>query len=296
MSEGDITASGGSTIHGILVIVAAIIGVLGYIIRSRLNTLELKKQELQKQEEERRKEIRIQEEERRRAALAHCKNQLEVFIGPMVSLMEANSNYLRHVLYLGFQHEFAEALKSFRAKEHNTYFVMVGETTLNRLKNNDEEAIEFLIGYRLTYEKFNIPTVELLKKYQHSLCEMPTQNEHDEMYPGLKGKKQLTIFSMSIAACTHANYLLQTWDGKTNLFKNLALPKDAKHPLLSSPYFTLLARWQYDKILAKYEFLFKEDMQRANESIVEQNKKHHESFVSQNYKVDVGNSKSFSKS
>ena len=73
-------------------------------------------------------------------------------------------------------------------------------------------------------------------------------------------------------------------------------PKDAKHPLLSSPYFTLLARWQYDKILAKYEFLFKEDMQRANESIVEQNKKHHESFVSQNYKVDVGNSKSFSKS
>ena len=40
MSEGDITGSGGSTIHGILVIVAAIIGVLGYIIRSRLNTLE----------------------------------------------------------------------------------------------------------------------------------------------------------------------------------------------------------------------------------------------------------------
>ena len=129
-----------------------------------------------------------------------------------------------------------------------------------------------------TYEKFNIPTVELLEKYQHSLCEMPTQKEHDEMYPGLKGKKQLTIFSMSIAACTHANYLLQTWDGKTNLFKNLALPKDAKHPLLSSPYFTLLARWQYDKILAKYEFLFKEDMQRANESIIEQNKKHHESL------------------
>ena len=43
MSEN--ITSGGSTIHGVLVIVAAIIGVIGYIIRSRLNQKELQKQE-----------------------------------------------------------------------------------------------------------------------------------------------------------------------------------------------------------------------------------------------------------
>ena len=78
-----------------------------------------------------------------------------------------------------------------------------------------------------------------------------------------------------------------------SLFKDLSLPKDSKHPLIAVPYISLLARWQYDKVISKYEFLFKEDMKRANESILERTKKSHESYVSQNYKVDmVGNSNS----
>ncbi len=214
MSETGIAGSG-STIHGVLVIVAACIGVIGYVIRSRLNTIELKKHELQKLDEERRKEIRMQEEERRRAALAHCKQQLDSFIGPLMALSNGVSNYLRWVLYLNEQHELAEAIKSFRAQEEKTFYAVVGETTLNRLKNSDEEAIKFLIKYRLCYETFNVPAAELLKKYQYSLCEMPTQKEHDEMYPGLKGKTQLTIFDMAIATFTYTGYLMKSWDGKT---------------------------------------------------------------------------------
>ena len=83
---------------------------------------------------------------------------------------------------------------------------------------------------------------------------------------------------------------METWDGKTNIFKNLSLPKDEKHPLIATPYTNMMIRWQYDKLLSKYEFLFKEDMKRANESILERNKRYHESFISQNYKVDVNNS------
>ena len=37
--------SGGTTIHGILVIIAAIIGVIGYVVRSHYNHREIKKQE-----------------------------------------------------------------------------------------------------------------------------------------------------------------------------------------------------------------------------------------------------------
>ena len=139
-------------------------------------------------------------------------------------------------------------------------------------------------------EPNTVTIAELLIKYQNSLSEIPTQKEHDEMYPGLKGKHQLDILSMSTAAITHANYLLETWDGKTNIFKNLSLPKDEKHPLIATPYTNMMIRWQYDKLLSKYEFLFKEDMKRANESILERNKRYHESFISQNYKVDVNNS------
>ena len=279
MSETGVTGSIGSTIHGILVIVAAIIGIGGYIIRSRLNQIELKKQEEQKQEEE-----------RRRAALQHCVKQLETFIGPSMSYANGISKFLRNILYMHNKDEFAENLKKLRAQDDNTYFIFVGEATLNRLKNNDEDAIDFLTKYRLLYSKFCIPVAELLIKYQYSLSEIPTQKEHDEMYPGLKGKHQLDILSMSTAAITHANYLLETWDGKTNIFKNLSLPKDEKHPLIATPYLNMMIRWQYDKLISKYEFLFKEDMKRANESILERNKRYHESFISQNYKVDVNNS------
>ena len=44
---------------------------------------------------------------------------------------------------------------------------------------------------------------------------MPTQKEHDDMYPGLKGKTQLTIFDMAIATFTYTGYLMKSWDGKT---------------------------------------------------------------------------------
>ena len=84
-----------------------------------------------------------------------------------------------------------------------------------------------------------------------------------------------------------------------SLFKNLSLPKDKTHPLIIVPYFPLLNRWQYDKVTSKFEFLFKEDMKRANESILERNKKYHETYIKgvagektnspQTYKVEVKN-------
>lgn len=202
MSEN--ITSGGSTIHGVLVIVAAIIGVVGYIIRSRLNQKELQKQEIQKQEEE-----------RRRAALHHCKQQLDVFIGPVMALSDANSAFCRYNLYLHHEHEFVENVKKFQKKKDNTYFDIIGESTIKRLKDDDAEAIKFLKKYKYMYENLTAPCAELYKKYQYNLSEMPTQEEHDEMYPGLKGKHQLSIYSLSIASIAHAMYIWKEWDGKT---------------------------------------------------------------------------------
>ena len=56
----------------------------------------------------------------------------------------------------------------------------------------------------------------------------------------------------------------------------------------------------YDKIITKFEFLFKEDMQRANDNILEKNKKYHNEYISKNsavgsnhaYKVEVKQRKS----
>ena len=67
---------GGSVVHGALVFLAAVVGIAGYLIRSRLNHIELQK-----------KEEAAQEEERRRAALQHCKDQLELFIGPVLKVI-----------------------------------------------------------------------------------------------------------------------------------------------------------------------------------------------------------------
>ena len=286
----EITSSGGgSAIHGVLVIVAAVIGVIGYMIRSRLNHIELKKQEEQKQEED-----------RRRAALKHCSNQLELYIGPLMNLTEGGSKFMREVLYNGYENEFAGLLKQFTQQKENTFFPMFTEATLNRLKENDEEAIEFLTNIKILHEHFTQPITELIKKYQFVLCELPSQDEFDQMYPGLKGKNQLSVLS-SFAATNAKNYTtIMNWDGKRNLLKNYSLPKDVNRPFARTAYQALFVRWQYDKIITKFEFLFKEDMQRANDNILEKNKKYHNEYISKNsavgsnhaYKVEVKQRKS----
>ena len=98
----DINTSTGSTIHGVLVIVAACIGVIGYVIRSRFNQMEMEKQEKVKQKEERRRDKLKQEEERRRAALKHCKEQLELFIGPIYKIFIFRKKYIDYLYFFVF--------------------------------------------------------------------------------------------------------------------------------------------------------------------------------------------------
>ena len=50
---------GGSVVHGALVFLAAVVGIAGYLIRSRLNHIELQKKEEAAQEEERRRDFNI---------------------------------------------------------------------------------------------------------------------------------------------------------------------------------------------------------------------------------------------
>ena len=77
-------------------------GIAGYLIRSRLNHIELQK-----------KEEAAQEEERRRAALQHCKDQLELFIGPVLTLFDANSSYMRNIWLYQHEQELALSFKKF---------------------------------------------------------------------------------------------------------------------------------------------------------------------------------------
>ena len=275
----DINTSTGSTIHGVLVIVAACIGVIGYVIRSRFNQMEMEKQEKVKQKEERRRDKLKQEEERRRAALKHCKEQLELFIGPMNCLCESASKSFRNIVWHGHEDEFAEVLKMFTTSKDNSIIPNMPQRALNRLKANDEEAITHLNLVRLAVEKYYRPVSELIKKYQFSHSEIPSQEEFDEMYPALKRKPQFSIFNMHVASIDYIWYEFEKWDGTTNIYKRFTWPKDKKHPFLYFIYFQNLVRWQYDRICKKREFLFKEDMQRK--------KKMHADYISQNYKVEV---------
>ena len=259
---------GGSVVHGALVFLAAVVGIAGYLIRSRLNHIELQK-----------KEEAAQEEERRRAALQHCKDQLELFIGPVLTLFDANSSYMRNIWLYQHEQELALSFKKFNNAETSSYFQIINEATVKRLRSNDKDAIYFLENWKIVLDKYLIPANNLIKQYQYSHSEIPTQSEHDEMYPTRKGKKQLSILNLSIAHCDYHKSLLDKWDGHTNIFKD-DLFNDLNNPACKWPYCQLLMRWQYDKVAQKREFLFKEDMKRANEmSVKERNKKSHESYI-----------------
>lgn len=104
---------------------------------------------------------------------------------------------------------------------------------------NDEDAIEFMENFKLMIETYALPMNELIKKYLYGYGEIPTQQEHDEMYPGPKGKHQFTIFTMGVASITYVHHEMTKWDFKTNVFKKFSYPEDKFHPFLSFAYYQI---------------------------------------------------------
>ena len=247
-----------TTIHGVMILVASVIGVIGYLIRARLNDKARKLAEKDRQDEE-----------RRRAALAHVIDQGKLFIGPLKTLHEERSGFVRLSPVITSKSPFfGELYKDYYKQDNRDYLFMMN-------KKWKEAFVKDENGFRNVYvqgflsNNLLMPVlkkqIELIEKFAYTYAEIPSREEFLEMYPNSKfADEPLSLLS---SYCAYLRYYVKMFElyeagviTPDNLFDETKWWGDIKGACWKMPYITPLLDWMYRELLKKKQILFKQDM------------------------------------
>jgi len=243
-----------TTMHGIFILVASIVGVMGYVIRSRLNA------KAAKAAEEDRKE-----EERRRAALQYVSDQHKIFIGPLKAAMEQFSASALESIGLRHGH-FNKLFMEFKNQKVKDEIRMESLEHLQKLVNEDEEFsnvyIKGLRYFKTTQLQALKTKHELICKYAGVYGEFPSKIEMEKLYPG--GSKHinnpLRFIMMYANWCLCWIEVLESFDGKTIPDTIRWILDDPNHLFWRRPYISTLVDFMNNENVKKRKTLLQQDM------------------------------------
>ncbi len=178
----------GLIVQGVLIFLSAVVGVLGYVIQSRLG-----RAQKQREEELERKE------HGRQLKLKRVREQIEKFVGPAVQLAEQQSRYsvrfIQNVLspglgfndickvHFGFPNGVVDAGKF--EKIYVEAFILSEENEKEIRKDlvNGKLATQYRQYVRMQMKYYALPLVDLLEKHALSQQEQPTKEKFNKRFP-----------------------------------------------------------------------------------------------------------------
>jgi hypothetical protein len=210
----------GLVVQGVLIFLSAVVGVLGYIIQSRLGRAQ-KQQEVDVERKEHGRQLKLK----------RVREQIEKFVGPAVQLAEQQSRYsvrfIQNVLSpgLGFDDICKIHFKLPRGiaevgafeKIYIEGFVLSEENEKEIRKDiiNGKLAKQYRQYVRMQMKYYALPLVDLLEKHALSQQEPPTKEKFNKRFPGMakaNRPRQLILFDHVMFTREFQDIIENEWD------------------------------------------------------------------------------------
>jgi len=226
-------------IQGILIFLAAVVGILSYLLRAQLNAkavVDLENRKLK--------------EERRRRTLEHVEEQSKLFVGPMM------------LLY--YQSSWAAVLSDVKTKKDDRFPMFKDCLDYNLLlESNDtnhmmitkycqhyfdptchdfKEIYHNILKRNSTLISSFKKQIELIEKYVYHYGMSPTKQEMEKLYPkSIYRDDPLSMFSAYTVWLKIWVNFFETWDGTSDI-KEM---QDASNGMWQKPYIAYLLEWMW---------------------------------------------------
>jgi hypothetical protein len=232
----------GLIVQGTLIFLSAVVGVLGYVIQSRLSQKEAARQLL------------IQQKEHgRQLKLKRVRQQIEIFVGPALAYIDAYGRLfarsIMHYFNPGFNfNQLSEEIMGFPMTNWGTMDVCYGQGWMLTKENekivlNDPEG-EMAKRYRditrVIIYKYLEPLSKLIMEHGNAQQFRPSMADFKKQFPGLANAnrpRHLVLYDMKIWTDEFLYIIESHWDKGDY---KILYPKACKLSIATYPYLSTM--------------------------------------------------------
>ena len=241
-SNGSNASDLGLIVQGVLIFLSAIVGIVGYVVQSKLS-----------QRAKTREEELARKEHGRQLKLQRVRQQMNDFVGPAVALTSTHQRYLNRfcsqVLSPGENLKFNDLLKrhffvSGGLLSITTELYMKGNYVLSKENEieirkditNGQLAKEYRQFVRNMLDNYLIPLSDLIEKKGISLAELPGRKAFLDKYPGYESNhRPRELIFQEVIMFTREFQTIVKYEWDNGIFDTLA-PKAVFFPMNIQTY------------------------------------------------------------